>query len=316
MFYAQASNNSYLLLYQKSFMRKLAFIIILLRLFVMHYIYLVLVFFSSMAFSETSAIDQRIKDEAKSEQFNFSIIPHKPNYIMPIYFNEKIADYAIYQGSDGKSSSQRTEIKFQISLKVPLFQKIGNLPISGYVAYTQLSYWQAYNTEYSSPFRETNYEPEAFILWETDQELGLGWRFKAAQFGFTHQSNGRTEPTSRSWNRLDGSLLFDKGNFVVSINPWYRFEDSDDDNPDLLDFYGHGQIITAYKYNEHVYSLTSRNNIESGFSKGAVTASWSFPIYGKIKGYVQVFSGYGNSLLEYNEYTNTIGLGISISDFL
>lgn len=297
-------------------MRKLAVNILLLRLLIMHYIYLLLFFFSPMVFSETSAIDERIKDEAIIEKFNFSIIPHKPNYIMPFYFNEKISDYAMHQDSDEKSNSQRTEIKFQISLKVPLFQKIGKLPISGYVAYTQLSYWQAYNTKQSSPFRETNYEPEAFILWETDQALGLGWRFKAAQFGLTHQSNGRQGSISRSWNRLDGSLLFDKGNLIVSINPWYRLEESDDDNPDLLDFYGHGQIMSAYKYNDHVYSLTSRNNIESGFSKGSVTTSWSFPIHGKIKGYVQVFSGYGNSLIEYNEYTNTIGLGISISDFL
>jgi len=287
----------------------------------MRFIFFMLIFFNSTAFSETindepiidtseepSAIDERIEDEVKSERYNFSIIPHKPNYLLPFYFNEKL--------QENDSTSQQLEVKFQISFKVPLFHQIGSLPISGYVAYTQLSYWQAYNTEYSSPFRETNYEPEAFLIWESDQELGLGWRFKAASFGFTHQSNGKTEPTSRSWNRLNGSLIFDNKNLVVAFNPWYRFEDSDDDNPDLLDYYGHGQIITAYKYNEHVFSITSRNNIESNFSKGSIKASWSFPLYGQVKGYVQAFSGYGNSLVEYDEYTNTVGFGISIADFL
>jgi len=296
----------------------------------MRFMSFILIIFSSIAFSETTAIDQpiieeseetsaideRIEHEAIIELFDFSIIPHKPNYILPLYFNQKIESYSMYQDTNGNSTSQSTEVKFQISFKVPLFHNIGSLPISGYVAYTQLSYWQAYNTEYSSPFRETNYEPEAFVVWETNKELGLGWRMKAATFGYTHQSNGRIEPTSRSWNRLNGQLVFDNKNLVIAINPWYRFEDSDDDNPDLLDYYGHGQIIAAYKYNDHVYSITSRNNIESGFSQGSINASWSFPFYGKIKGYVQVFSGYGNSLVEYDKYTNTVGLGISIADFL
>lgn len=275
-----------------------------------------MVFFSTAAAAENSAIDQRIEDESIIEQIGFSIIPHKPNYILPLYFNQRITEYDIYQDENGNSSSQQAEIKFQFSLKMPLFHHIGDLPISGYVAYTQLSYWQAFNTEESAPFRETNYEPEAFLVWDADKSLGSDWRFKAASFGFTHQSNGRTEPTSRSWNRLNANLVFDNQNLVVVVNPWWRFPDSDDDNPDLIDYFGHGQIITAYKYNEHVYSITSRNNIESGFSKGSIKASWSFPLYGKVKGYVQVFSGYGNSLVEYNQYTNTIGLGISIADFL
>lgn len=282
----------------------------------MRFIFIIFFFISTSAFAETSAIDERLKDEARSERFDFSLLPHKPNYILPVYFNENIKDSERSVDENGESTSQQAEVKFQISIKMPLFHELADLPISGYVAYTQVSFWQAYNTSESSPFRETNYEPEAFLVWDTDQELLLGWRLKSAHLGFTHQSNGRTEPTSRSWNRLNTALVFDKENLVVEINPWYRFEDSDDDNPDLLDYYGHGQVVFAYKYDENVYSLISRNNIESGFSKGSINASWSFPLYGKVKGYVQVFSGYGNSLIEYNQYTNTVGLGISIADFL
>jgi len=265
---------------------------------------------------ETNAIDERLEDEAISELVNFSIIPHKPNYLLPLSFNDKIQDYDIYRNNG--NTYQRLEVKFQISFKMPLFHNIGDLPISAYVAYTQRSLWQAYNTASSSPFRETNYEPEAFLIWDANKELGSRWRFKSASIGFVHQSNGKSEPSSRSWNRIDSSFIFDRQNLVISINPWYRLEEasSDDDNPDLLDYYGHGKVIIAYKHNEHVYSFTSQNNIESGFSKGSVEAAWSFPLYGKVKGYIQVTSGYGNSLIEYNEYTNTIGLGISISDLL
>lgn len=282
----------------------------------MYLILFTLLFFSTTVLAERDVIDQRQEDESTTEKLDFSILSHKPNYILPLYFNDKIQDYELYQDANGNSTSQRNEIKYQISIKVPVFHQIADLPISGYFAYTQVSFWQAYNTKESAPFRETNYEPEAFLVWDADQDIALGWHLKTASFGFTHQSNGRSEPTSRSWNRLNGSLVFNKDNLVININPWYRFSESDDDNPDLLDYYGHGQVLVAYKNNEHVYSIVSRNNIESGFSQGSLKASWSFPLYGKIKGYVQVFSGYGNSLVEYNEYTNTVGLGISITDFL
>tara|TARA_R110001583_G_scaffold30866_3_gene106180 strand:+ start:1675 stop:2607 length:933 start_codon:yes stop_codon:yes gene_type:complete len=268
---------------------------------------------------EESAIDQRIQDEKKLQLLNFSLTPHKPNYLLPFVFNEKISSYDVYPKNDnGKNNMQDLEVEFQISFKVPVFVEIADLPLSVFFGYTQVSFWQAYNTDNSSPFRETNYEPEIFATWQQDKELMASWSFKLATFGFTHQSNGRTEPLSRSWNRLNANMVFEKNNLIVGINPWYRFSEaeSEDNNPDLLDFYGHGQITIAYKISDHTISLMSRNNIESGFSKGSTRISWSFPIHNKVRGYFQIFSGYGNSLLEYNEYTNTIGLGISLTDWL
>lgn len=50
--------------------------------------------------------------------------------------------------------------------------------------------------------------------------------------------------------------------------------------------------------------------------KGAIEFDWSFPVHGKICGYLQLFSGYGNSLIEYNKYSNSIGLGVSLTDWL
>ncbi|MBW1838234.1 MAG: phospholipase A, partial [Deltaproteobacteria bacterium] len=70
--------------------------------------------------------------------------------------------------------------------------------------------------------------------------------------------------------------------------------------------------------NRHTFSLMLRNNLESGFKRGAVEAGWSFPLwkYKYFKGYMQYFSGYGESMIDYNRYVNRIGIGILLSDFL
>jgi phospholipase A1 len=56
---------------------------------------------------------------------------------------------------------------------------------------------------------------------------------------------------------------------------------------------GAGMFLTAYKWRGHVFSILSRNNLESGFSRGSVEGTWSFPRgnYKYVKGYVQGFTG-------------------------
>ncbi|MCG6200212.1 phospholipase A [Psychromonas antarctica] len=279
---------------------------------------LIISLFSISTIAEESAIDQRIAQEKKTQKLLFSITPHKPNYLLPLTYNSHIQSERTYKDVIDEEQLQQLEVKFQFSFKAPILTDIADLPLSLYFGYTQVSFWQAYNGDNSSPFRETNYEPEVFAMWHQNRALAYGWDFKLATLNLTHQSNGRAEPLSRSWNRIESSLIFEKGNMTLAINPWYRFEEntSDDDNPDLLDYYGHGKVTAIYKADNNIFTLISRNNIESGFSKGAIEFDWSFPIHGKVRGYFQLFAGYGNSLIEYNEYTNTIGLGISLTDWL
>ncbi len=268
--------------------------------------------------SQASALDQRLLQEQALQESSFSIIPHKPNYLLPATYNDRIQSYALYQDLPARDKLQPLEIKFQVSFKIPLLTAIVEPPFSVFFGYTQVSFWQAYNSDNSSPFRETNYEPELFAAWQQNIELAGGWHFKLATLHLTHQSNGKTEPLSRSWNRIESSLIFAREKFAFSLTPWYRFSEaeSEDDNPDLLDYYGHGKSSFLYTNNNHTFSISSRNNLESAFSKGAVELNWSFPLHGNIRGYLQLFSGYGNSLIEYNEYSNSIGLGVSLTDWL
>ena len=275
--------------------------------------------FSFCTLAEGSAVDLRIQQEKALQESSFSIIPHKPNYLLPVTYNDKIQSYDVYQDVfQDDEEIQPVELKFQVSFKIPLLVDIAELPVSIFFGYTQISFWQAYNSDNSSPFRETNYEPELFAVWQQNIELTGGWNFKLATLDLTHQSNGKAEPLSRSWNRIESTFVFENNKFALAITPWYRFKEtaSEDDNPDLLDYYGHGKINAFYRVNDNTLSITSRNNLESGFKKGSIEFDWSFPLGGKVRGYLQLFSGYGNSLIEYNQYTNSIGLGISLTDWL
>ena len=92
----------------------------------------------------------------------------------------------------------------------------------------------------------------------------------------------------------------------------------DSDNPDITDYMGHGEWRVAYRRRGHVVSFMSRNQLESGFDRGALELSWSFPIfdYPYLKGYVQYFNGYGESLIDYDNKVNRLGIGISLTDWL
>ena len=133
-----------------------------------------------------------------------------------------------------------------------------------------------------------------------------------------HQSNGRSEPLSRSWNRVIGGTLLERGNLALWIRAWYRIPESadQDDNPDILDYMGHGDVVVAYKHGAQTYSLMLRNNLRKDNNRGAVQLDWSFPMTQSLRGYVQYFNGYGESLIDYNHSSNRLGVGLMLTDWL
>nr|WP_315520256.1 phospholipase A [uncultured Campylobacter sp.] len=236
----------------------------------------------------------------KNLQNALGIELYKFNYLLPVTYAKTVPD-------DGRKS---VETKFQISLAKPLFYDVFGLRESLVAAYTQTSWWQITRT--SAPFRETNYQPEIFLNFASPkylEQIGM----KNLKFGLLHESNGRDGSDSRSWNRayVQGDFVY--GNFSASPRAWIVLGDKGD-NKDILKYIGHGDLRLSYNLNDHIFSLMLRNNLHfDKTNKGAAELSYMFPIFSTgVYGYLQYFTGYGESLIDYNRHTDKIGLGFVI----
>ncbi len=256
-----------------------------------------------------------LDDEAKQGAFLFR--PHHSNYFMPLKYSDAPNNTPFqdtFTQPDLGLDSIETEL--QLSFKIKAMQGVfGHDNLDLWFGYTITSFWQAYNGTISSPFRETNYEPEAMLVFRTNYELG-GFRGRFINLGMVHQSNGRPETLSRSWNRVYAQFGFERGNLALLIRPWVRIPESgtSDDNPDIEDYMGHGDLLAVYRKGRNAYSLLLRNNLKSSDNRGALKLNWSFPLYGRLKGYVQYFNGYGESLIDYNYKQQSFGLGVSLTE--
>jgi len=212
---------------------------------------------------------------------------------------------------------QQVEAKLQLSFRTKLAEDMLGNATDVWFGYTQQSYWQAANSRYSSPFRETDYQPEFIAMHPVGLEWG-GVHLRYAALSFTHESNGRGESLSRSWNRLIGQLGFESGAWSLQLRPWARVFDAAgerDDNPDIEDYAGRGELVVAYRANGHVVTVTGRHSLRGGTrSRGSARLDWAFPIAGGLNGHVQLFSGYGESLIDYNHRQTTLGVGVSFFD--
>ncbi len=234
---------------------------------------------------------------------SFNIYAYKENYFLPISHTTKE-----YQGRE------QNEAKFQLSIKKPISYNLLGLHETINFGYTQTSWWQIYAD--SAPFRETNYQPEVFMMipHKSLEKTAL----KAYKIGLIHESNGQGGSDSRSWNRLYLESYFQLSNLFITPKIWYRIPEKkeDDNNPDIDDYLGYGDVTLLYPYKEHTFKMLLRNNLKfNDDNKGYAELNWTFP-FPKSKntfGFVQLSSGYGDSLIDYDKEINRISFGISLS---
>jgi phospholipase A1/A2 len=225
---------------------------------------------------------------------------HKATYFFPATWSH---DY------DGN----QTEMVFQVSAKWSVFGT------SAYLAYSQRSFWQWLNNDQSSPFRETNYDPEIFYRWIPDAKAFNHW---GADLGFEHESNGREFPFSRSWNRIYVAPFQAKGKGLFYLKGWYRVPEGErssvtnqdgDDNPDIVDYYGYGELTYSRQIGgDQLLTLMGRGNPDTG--RGAAQLTWSVPSNdGWVFWALSVFHGYGESLVFYDHSITRVMLGAMLA---
>lgn len=270
-----------------------------------------------------SLLDKRWELSSDSKLGTWNLRAYQPVYLMPTFWtsdkNERPQSLngqnTVPVGTEQNLTSMET--KFQLSLKTKAVENLLGDNGDVWLGYTQSSRWQVYNGDESRPFRETNYEPEASLMFRTNYSL-LGLHGRLLGVTLNHQSNGRSDPLSRSWNRVMFNLGFEKDNFALMLRPWYRIEEdrSDDNNPEIKNYIGRGDMLAFYRWKEHDFSLMLRHSLKGGDdSHGAAQFDWVFPISGKLRGHFQLFDGYGESLIDYNHRATYIGLGVSLMNW-
>lgn len=269
------------------------------------------------------------KSVKKSLLSTFDVSAHKTNYVLPFSIGDTV--YTSYSPSDEFTN---VEAEFQFSVKLNLTKNLMGLGEEYNFAYTQHSFWQIYAP--SAPFRETNYNPEFFVGFPVNDKNMF--HLKYFQLAVAHQSNGQGNITvqdldinastlqnnavksswlqnrSRSWNYLASHFYFQFKNIFTELTLWYRIpEGGHDDNPDLTDYLGHGSLKFDYFKGDNMYTLLYRQGDK--LSRYGVEASWSYPVPYSDNSYFYVkgFSGYGESLIDYNTKLNKFAVGISLS---
>lgn len=268
-----------------------------------------------------AVVSRRLQEEAETVvSQRYALLPHRPNFLLPLTYSlHRPGNESFRRDIDDEGTpAQKIEGKFQISFKVPLVFGVAGSRADLYAGYTQRSFWQMYNAAASKPFRESNYEPELWAQWPIGREIA-GWNLVAASTGWVHQSNGRGQEFSRSWDRLFASAILERGEWAMLIRPWWRLPEdpNNDDNPDISHYMGSFDVALGRKWGAHSFDMQLRNNLHARRNKGAVQLGWSFPLprTPRLRGYAQLFHGYGENLLDYNVRTTSVGLGVMLADW-
>lgn len=272
---------------------------------------------------EPRVLQKRMALEALNRSNRFVLTPHKRNYLFPLSFTEhpNTGPY-VDTNSNSLSDLSKTEVDFQLSIKILIHEDLFGDNGHFYLGYTNHSLWQMYSDADSAPFRETDHQPELILSFTNDWEI-FGFHNAINEVALNHQSNGQGGGLSRSWNRVMLNTVFERGNFVFALAPWYRIPEPEqeypndpdgDDNPDITDYMGNFEFNGAYKQSDNIYSLMLRNNLDAD-NKGAVELGWSFPISTNLRGQLKYFNGYGHSLIDYNTDMEVFALGIVFTDW-
>ena len=267
--------------------------------------------------SDIESIENKKTKESMQNWFdgNFGLKPHEVNYILPYGYTQDP-----YTSSVPKVEYNNIEAQLQVSLKLNVAKNIFQLNEKYYLAYTQRAFWQLYTD--SAPFRESLYSPEAFVEFPIEDEDS--WmRLYSLRLGYKHESNGQPNTEgitfennqtldnfSRSINYIYVNLRTQHKSIVSDFKLILPISDLSD-NPDIMDYRGFLETKFTYFMEEHMFTLMGRVNPST--LRGAGELTYSYPLLNDANFYIQVFGGYGESLIDYNRNLSKYSVGFSFS---
>ncbi|MDD5157218.1 phospholipase A [Sulfurimonas sp.] len=246
----------------------------------------------------------------------FELKPHKVNYVMPLSYVD-----ARFKKEDPNAYQYKSiETEMQVSLKLNIGSNLLGLNERYFLAYTHRSLFQLY--AHSSPFRETNYNPEGFAVFPV---TGNKENLKSITLALAHMSNGRPENSnykyisddpdnlSRSVNYTYLNFAFQHDSLITDLKFWTALPENkkENNNPDIMSYYGDASLKFTYFLNKHMFTLMGRTSLTHGH--GAVESTYSYPLRNGVFAYAKIFSGYGDSMIDYNNYVNRFSLGFAFS---
>ncbi|WP_172406193.1 MULTISPECIES: phospholipase A [Pacificimonas] len=237
-------------------------------------------------------------------------------------FLANLSEYAPIYGVYGPGTN--TAARLQLSLKYRLFGRDAgpDAILSGgydgiYFAYTQRMFWDL--EAESLPFRNIDFEPELFYaaaLPAVSRDLDLG-----VQVGIRHTSNGQAGEDSRSVN-----TVYVQPAFAVRLGETWRlragprfwtYVGSQEENEDIDRFRGHTGVFAELGDPEGLrISGMGRMNLSTG--KGSFETLATYPLPRLLGGgpelylTAQGFRGYGENLLDYDQKTTRLRIGLAL----
>ncbi len=213
------------------------------------------------------------------------------------------------------------ELKVQLSFQKQLWESL-------YFAYTQRFYWQLWDKQNSRLFRDANYNPQFF--WD----FGPMGDWRVLRLGlWEHESNGQKAyftaqgeeiNLSRSWNRSYIEVERALGaRFVVGAKLWQvmdreknDFGSFGQDNPDIQQYLGHGELKAQAQGESWRALLKYRQGWNARYQTTQLDLRLPLAFFFGLRApgvelYLQRFSGYGESLLDYNRKIEKFSLGFA-----
>lgn len=229
---------------------------------------------------------------------------------------DKLPSFSIYKNNyfvtgtslKGRPNENNSDGKFQISFMQRLTNSI--LPFKSYLflSYTQLAFWDIYKDSF--PFSDINFNPTIGI----GRALNYKNRFLGTiMFQIEHESNGKDETNSRSWNKVSfGSILILNRHWTIQSKIWIPIVDGEA-NQNIVSYKGWSH--TGIDYNNRRLNVGLLATKRAGkFFNYNITANMSYKLFKNENQhlFIEYYQGFGENLLMYNEYRHRIRIGFVI----